>query len=205
MKTINEFINERLQSEYARVSKPFLTQINALSVDPNSPMQKSLEEFDIEADRLQAQEEKLLYENEILQDTLDQYGNLTGVTAGIIQANSDTVQGSGIGLAAPAVTALVFSGLTDAVISSGGNPVSPAMTNRLVKAVAGQGVNWNMLSADNFAFGYTNSQEWIDKMNKWGSGYADLTNNHVQQWQHQRWKNFSTITHSDQILVNRLQ
>lgn len=182
MKTINELITEQLERNYRKVSRPFLTQIQAITNDPQSDMQLSLQLLDTEAERLDSDDERFDTENEVLQETLEQYLEVTTQTAGIIRENDEEVQDAGTSLAVPALTALAFLSLTESVIANGGNPLTS--TNAMISVVASQGVNWNV---PNIVGGYIFTPEWIEKLDQWGAGYAELTEEMILNGFEQGW------------------
>ena len=113
MTTISEEITKRLDSEYARTAGRMLSQVQFISNNSGSQMQRSLAKLDKEADALNEAGEKMLADNAQLEQTLNEYEATFNTTQSLILANDDAIQNTGKAIAIPAVTARVFAGVSD--------------------------------------------------------------------------------------------
>lgn len=173
--TILEFSNAALDRLYTKSAGPMLAQIEALSTAPNSRLQQSLKKLDEEAARLKEAGKRLEADNAQLQQTLGDYEAALITTATLIQANDNTIQDSAVGLSVAVLTSKVFRALSSRIVAEGGDPTSPQAMSIYMDEIAKTSVKWNVPTAVDFAANYVDSPAWIDRMEKWGPGYADLT------------------------------
>jgi hypothetical protein len=162
-----------------------LRQIAALSRSQNSAMQRSLRALDKEAQELQEAGEKLVATNPQLEQTLRSYREVTNTTAVLINANDTEIQNSGAEVGGPATTAKVFRPLAAALIAQGLNPLQN--TARITQAAERQGLIWNAIDIADIVRGFTSTDEWGDRLSKWGDGYADLAEETIQRGLQSGW------------------
>jgi len=173
--TIKELTNKELDKLYKQTAGPMLDQIQAISNVPTSAMQQKLTALDQEANRLDADGVKIKANNAQLEQTLTEYRRTTNTASTLIQASDNAIQNAAVGVAVSAVTSKVFGGAAAAILSSGRNPVALTSIPLYENALSDAGANWNFLSPADFAQGYVQSDAWREKMDAWGDGYADLT------------------------------
>lgn len=185
--SINDFALAALESEYQRTAKPLLAQIHAVTNDPRSQVQRSLGALAEEAERLEKDGGRMAADNPYLEKALEDYSNALGASQALILANDNAIEESAAALALIAVTAKVFLPLSQAIVLGGGNPVSPQAMNTYRQEIKKTSVSWNAPDALDFAAGYVNGPAWINRMNGWGRGYADLTRDTILQGVRSGW------------------
>jgi hypothetical protein len=173
--SINDAALDALEGEYQRTAKPLLAQIRAVTNDPRSQVQRSLLELEAEADRLAEMELRMEADNAYLEKALADYSNAMGASQALIAANDNAIQEGALSLALIAVTAKVFLTLSQEYARRGGNPVSPQALGYYKATIKEVGQPWIVPDALDFATGYVDSPAWINRLNGWGSGYAELT------------------------------
>lgn len=172
MISIRSSVNLALDKAYNRTAGRMLVQIAAITNAPRSAMQRSLAKLDDEAARLDEAGDRMLGSNAQFQQTMGEYQNALNATAVMIQANDNAIQETGQALAVPAVTAKVFSQISQGLDI---DPVSPAAMKIYREAVNTAGINWAMPDATTFATDYVDTAAWASKMEGWGSGYHNKT------------------------------
>ena len=174
MITITEYCNKELDARYNKTAKPLLDQVKALSTNTNSLMQKRLRALDKEAARLREKEKHMEPDNAVLNQTIGTYESLMTTASSLITANDNIIQESGIAVANVAVTAKVFLSFSQMLMAGGTNPVTPQAMQIYTGQLAQAGIPWNSVSTVQQVINYVDSPVWIERMEKWGSGYADL-------------------------------
>lgn len=173
--SVKELVGAELDKAYKAAAGPMLAQIGAISRAENSPMQQSLKKLDEEAERLAGENEKMKADNAQLAQTMGVYEDNLKATETLIRANDDAIQSSGQVLALIGVTAQIFSGVTQSLIAAKKNPISAAAIPAYTDLIARSGARWVFPSAADIAQDFVTSDAWIAKMEKWGKGYANLT------------------------------
>ncbi len=173
--SISGFTNDALDANYKKATQSMFEQIFAITHASNSALVISLGKLDEEAVRLEEADETMQPDNAQLVQTLSVYEDTLDTTASLINANALTIQQSGQSVAAGAVTSKVFIAIATAIAASGINPVTSLAV--FVKQLATTSITWVIPSATQIAASFVNSTAWIAKMNGWGAGYANLTQN----------------------------
>ena len=172
--SVSQAVNNALDKAYLESALPMLNQIGKLS---NSvELQNALRELETEAERLLAEQRRMAPDNPVLIKSLLVYGTLLIAVQALINANSGDIEDTGIVLAAPAITAKVFSILS----GQRTDPVSIAALSGYQTQLARMGINWSA-DAGALAIRYTRTTEWIARMEGWGQGYVDLARNAIVQ------------------------
>jgi len=171
--SINELANAALDRAYKQTAGQLLLQVQAVTNNPRSQMQRALKELEDEAARLADAEQKLQIDNAVLQKTLNEYETSLKTTQALISANDNLIQESGQSLAVAGVTAKVFNTLAQTLYKNKIDPLSPAGTKAIIEQATKAGIKWN--TALDFAVDYVDSEAWLAKMEGWGTGYANLT------------------------------
>ena len=173
--SIKALQDEALDAAYLKAAGPLLDQVRAITNAPNSQMQRSLRDLDLEAKRLDNEKERMKPTNAQLEKTLRDNEAAFVAAQTMILANDDGIQLSGQSLAVSAVTAKVFSAIAGQMIANKVDPMSPAGLKVFKDTIARTGISWATPDATTFARDFVNSSEWIAKMEGWGSGYAEIT------------------------------
>jgi stress response protein YsnF len=194
--SVQGFANKTLSAAYVKTARPMLEQTHALFNAQGSRMQQSLKDLDDEAQQLQENDERMTADNAQLQQTLGVYNDTLNTTSELINVNSPSIQETGQKIAVPVVTAKVFINLSTGLIQSGQNPISTQALGFYGQELARIGITWN--TPQSFAAGYTTSQAWIDRMNNWGDGYADLARNSILQGFDNGWGPLRTASYMRQ-------
>lgn len=170
--TLTSLINDELDKGYKATAGKMLLQIGQLSTSPSSFMQRAMLELDEEAERLESSGQKMSNDNPSLKKALSEYTRLLLLTQALIAANAPKIEESGLIVAAPAVTSKVFLSISGNIFSSGGNPIRSMST---FESILGRtGIKWVMPDIVDIAKKFTSTKAWIDRMERWGKGYADL-------------------------------
>jgi hypothetical protein len=181
--SLKELTNTALDKAYTSVAGRMLAQIAAITNAPGSRMQRALRKLDEEADKLAEEGERMTPDNAVLQQTMREYENTYDNAATLIAANDSAIQATGQDIARPAVTAKVFAGVTAAIAARGKNP----LTSLSEYQAAADAVGFVVPTALDFATDYVESAAWASRLEKWGSGYADMTRNTVLKGLSEGW------------------
>ena len=173
--SIKALQDDALEAAFNKSAGVLLSQVKAITNAPNSQIQRSLRELDLEAKRLADAKERMKPTNAQLEKTLRDNEAAFVAAQTMILANDDGIQMSGQALAVNAVTAKVFSAITNQMIANKVDPMSPAGLKVFKDTIERTGISWATPDADTFARDFVNSSEWIAKMEGWGPGYSDLT------------------------------
>ena len=183
MITITEFVNQELDQRYNNTAGKLLSQVNAITHAPKTPLQKALRDLDAEAARLDDADARITTDNPYLDRALTENGRSFEATQTLITANDDAIQASGASIAVIAVTAKVFRTLA----AQQERPISKTAFKAYVSQIADAGIKWNVPSALDFATNYVDSSAWLLKMEGWGSGYDTLTRDTILTGVKQGW------------------
>ena len=164
-----------LERAFARTAGRMLAQIQAISNAPNSQMQRSLKKLDQEADRLTEADERMTVTNPQLEQTLREYESMFITTQTLILANDNPIQDAVVPISIAGVTAKVFSSVTNTIIARGINPLSTQAARIFRRSVGASGIPWVIPSPADIAADFVGSPAWINRMENWGEGYAELT------------------------------
>jgi len=176
MISIKSLQDDALDKAYNKSAGQLLAQVKGITNLPNSQMQRSLRELDLEAARLVEAGEKMKPTNAQLEKTLRANEASFNATQTMILANDDAIQLSGQMLAVSAVTAKVFSVITAQMLAAKIDPLSPAGMTIFKERIAQAGIGWvTPKDVAVFAKDFVDSTAWIAKMESWGAGYSELT------------------------------
>ena len=173
--SIKALQDDALDKAFNKSAGVLLSQVKAITNAPNSQIQRSLRDLDLEAKRLDNEKERMKPTNAQLEKTLRDNEAAFVAAQTMILANDDGIQLSGQSLAVSAVTAKVFSAIAGQMIANKVDPMSPAGLKVFKDTIARTGISWATPDATTFARDFVNSSEWIAKMEGWGSGYAEIT------------------------------
>lgn len=179
--TVDEYVDITLDRKYKETAGKMLSQIQYISTNPASKMQIALRDLDDEVAKLTENQEKLPPENIPLKNALKASLALYLTTAALVNQNAVAIQNSGQTIAIPAVTAKVFINVSSSLITKGINPLSPAAMASYQKAIKKTSVGFVIPKTLDFVEDFVDSPAWIAKMEKWGTGYAQLTRNAIVQ------------------------
>ena len=185
--SINELANKALDKAYIQTAGKMLLQVQAVTNNPRSQMQRALMELDEEANRLAEDDKRMAHDNAHLQKALNEYEKSLDVAQTLISANDDAIERAGQVLAIPVVTAKVFTGITQSLARQGVDILSAQALGIFKKQIAASNIHWNAPDVLDFASDYVDSPAWAIKMDKWGSGYAKLTRDTVLNGVQQGW------------------
>ena len=166
-----------LDRAYAATAARMLAQVKAISNAPNSQMQRSLKLLDEEAARLADNDERMTATNPQFEQTMNEYEATFNTTQSLILANDNIIQDAAKKIAIPVVTAKVFLRSSALLVARKINPISAQAMKYYTTQTAAAGIPWTVppLSALDAVGDYVASPAWINRMDKWGSGYAGLT------------------------------
>jgi hypothetical protein len=168
--TLRDYINATLDANYNSVTRPMFQQIAQLSQGQGSRMQAALQELDAEAERLQ--EEGIKPDNAVLLKTIATFQNEITDTEEMILANGDEIEQSGREVAPLSVAAKLFTAVTTMLIARGINPLKSQ--GAYEQAIEAGNIGFVFPPSLDFVKKYVESQAWIDRMEGWGKGYAEL-------------------------------
>jgi hypothetical protein len=175
IQSINDYANQALDSTYNASAGKVLDQVAKLAQSPKGRMQKQLAKLDEEAKRLNEEDQRIEYDNAVLEQTLNEYSDLMETSASLVNANDEAIQQSGVNIAVIAVTAKVFLSLSHLIMAGGGNPITPQAMKFYTTQLAARGVDWTNVTTLSQIISFVDSPAWIAKMEGWGAGYANLT------------------------------
>jgi hypothetical protein len=171
--TLRDYINATLDANYNRITRPMFQQIAQLSQGQGSRMQAALRELDEEAERLQ--EDGIQPDNAVLAKSLDTFQNEMTDTEEMILANGAEIEQSGKEVAPLSVAAKLFTAVTTMLIARGSNPLKSQ--GAYEQAIEAGNIGFSFPETLDFVESYVTSQAWIDRMEGWGEGYAELIGN----------------------------
>lgn len=183
--TITSLINEELDKLYNATAGKMLKQIGELSMAQSGFMQKALVELDEEVSRLEQTDQPMKSNNAHLKKTLSEYAKLLIITQSLLQAIGPTVENTGHTVAMPAVTAKVFLSISSKLAEQGVNPIRSISSFRSV--LVKSGIPWEFPDVVAITEKFTSTQAWIDRLEKWGKGYADLAEASIKAGLEQGW------------------
>jgi hypothetical protein len=181
--TLREYINATLDANYNRVTRPMFQQIAQLAQGQGSRMQAALQELDAEAERLQ--EEGMKPDNAVLAKSLDTFQNEMTDTEEMILANGAEIEQSGQEVAPLSVAAKLFTAVTTMLIARGSNPLKSQ--GAYEQAIEAGNIEFQFPASLDFVEKYVTSQAWIDRMEGWGEGYAELIGNTLKKGVSEGW------------------
>ena len=173
--TLKDYINAELDKLYKQYAEPMLAQVNNLSMSRTGRMQSSLKKLDEEVARLTKADKRMEIDNAQLEQTINDYQSTMDTTSTLIQANDNQIQDSAMVFAITGITASVFLYAASKIMATGKSPVTPQAMKVYTAAIEKAGIPWRTIKTMDVVKNYVDSPEWIAKMDKWGTGYANLT------------------------------
>jgi hypothetical protein len=183
--TLREYINATLDRNYNRAARPMIKQIAQLAKGQGSAVQAVLRELEAEAERLQDEGVRMKPDNPVLLKTLDTIEGEMVATQNMILANGDKIEASGKRIAPVTIAAKLFSAVTVALIAANINPL--ASDGKYKEAITQTGGNFAWPRSLAFVQSFVESEAWINRMEGWGTGYADLIGDSLKKGVQQGW------------------
>ncbi len=183
--TLREYINATLDKSYNRATSGVFQQIVRMATGQGSAIQAAMRELEAEAERLQEAGEVMRPDNPTVVKSLSVIEDEMVMTQNLILANGAEIEQSGQEVAPVATIAKLMMGITAVLLSRGVNPLRSEAVYR--DAIAEGGLGFVIPDGLDFVRMYTQSQAWIDRMEGWGVGYADIIGKLAQKGVSEGW------------------
>jgi len=174
MLTIRDYINGTLDKEYKATAGSMLEQIAGISKGAGTPTQRALQDLELKATQLQDGSSVLYFDDAELAKALAIIRTDLNLTAEMMVANSPVIEKSGAGVAIAAVIAKIFSGTSQDMINAGMSPIDAKAMTIFTDYIASNNIGFFTPQPSEIMSMITSSEAFVEKLSKWGDGYADL-------------------------------
>lgn len=169
--TITALVNEQLDMAFDAAMKNVIAQIETMTLNATSRLQKILSQLDERAQQLEDGDSNFTEDDAVLAQAMEETNNTLITTQTLLDPTMVQLEQDATKIAVVAVTAKVFLNLANAAILRGIDPSDPASLSFFRSRTP---TAWELIDSVSAADFITSSPEWIARMNGWGTGYADI-------------------------------
>jgi hypothetical protein len=177
-----------------------LNAVGQMSKGQGSEIQKAIVALEKKARDLD-QASKLV-SSEVYSQMLAEFrGEMNAIERLIIQTAPD-IELSGARAANNSVTARLFYGTSQDMIEAGLDPTSAEAMAYFMQVIQDMNIKFEVPKPEELVTGYSQSQAFIDHMDKWGDGYANYFDDAVQQGVKNGWGPAKTARYARDMATN---
>lgn len=199
MPSLIDYIHWLQDAEYNRSAKAIMNGIAQLTKGQGSKLQQSLVALELKAKSLESAK---FYSSQVYSTVLADFrADMNAIERALI-ANADEIAQSGGEVARRSTVAKFFPGTTQDLIEQGINPLDAEVFAYFIGQISDKNLKIVVPPASELVGSYTQSQEFIDYMSKWGSGYADYMDDAVRQGLASGWSPIKTAYYVRNMATN---
>ena len=177
MPSLLDFIQALQDAEYNRSASFILSAISRLTTGQGSELQQALVSLEEMAKDLVTTSQ--FARSDEYSRALANFRRLMNDTETLILEYAPEIELSGAEAARRSTTARMFYGTSQDMINAGIDPVDAASMSYFMDVIKNTGVPFSAPAAQDLVTLYTQSAAFIEKMAKWGDGYASIVNDSV--------------------------